>query len=58
MALYTMGDLHLSFSTGKPMDVFGEKWKDHPQKIVGKWAILQWNIHKFFLCYLVKCDKI
>ncbi len=33
MALYTIGDLHLSFSGDKPMDKFGEVWKDHPQKI-------------------------
>ena len=39
MALYTMGDLHLSFSTGKPMDVFGDRWKDHPQKIRDRWCL-------------------
>ena len=33
MALYTIGDLHLSFSVDKPMDRFGEVWKDHPQKL-------------------------
>jgi len=27
--LYTIGDLHLSFESGKPMDVFGDAWKDH-----------------------------
>lgn len=39
MALYTMADLHLSFSTEKPMDVFGDRWKDHPEKIVQRWAL-------------------
>lgn len=29
MALYAIGDLHLSFCNDKPMDVFGDKWKDH-----------------------------
>lgn len=29
MALFAMGDFHLSFSTDKPMDVFGREWKDH-----------------------------
>ncbi len=39
MALYTMADLHLSFSTGKPMDVFGDRWKDHPEKIAQRWPL-------------------
>ncbi len=33
MALYTIGDLHLSFTVNKPMDRFGEVWKDHPEKL-------------------------
>lgn len=39
MALYTMADLHLSFSTEKPMDVFGDRWKDHPEKIAQRWSL-------------------
>lgn len=33
MALYAMGDFHLSFSAGKSMDVFGSIWKNHEKKI-------------------------
>ena len=33
MALYAIGDPHLSFQANKPMDVFGEVWKDHPIKL-------------------------
>lgn len=33
MALYAMGDFHLSFSVDKPMDVFGRVWKNHEKKI-------------------------
>ena len=33
MALYTIGDLHLSFSSGKPMDVFGPRWENHAEKL-------------------------
>ncbi len=33
MALYTIGDLHLSIGRDKPMDVFGEVWKDHVEKL-------------------------
>lgn len=33
MGLYTIGDLHLSLSTNKPMDIFGEVWKNHTEKL-------------------------
>ena len=33
MALYAIGDLHLSLGSDKPMDVFGEAWKDHAEKL-------------------------
>ena len=32
MALYVIGDLHLSLSGEKPMDVFGEKWANHVER--------------------------
>ena len=38
MALYAIGDLHLSLGSDKPMDVFGEKWKDHAQKLKNAFA--------------------
>ena len=33
MSLFTIGDLHLSFTSNKPMDVFGPQWKNHPDKL-------------------------
>ena len=33
MALYTIGDLHLSFAKDKPMDVFGPNWLNHAEKL-------------------------
>ena len=33
MALYTIGDLHLSLSSDKPMDVFGEGWSNYVERI-------------------------
>ena len=33
MALYAIGDLHLSLGTDKPMDVFGGAWKNYLQKL-------------------------
>lgn len=33
MALYAIGDLHLSIGTGKSMEVFGPRWKDYMEKL-------------------------
>ena len=33
MALYAIGDLHLSFGTDKPMDIFGGKWDGYVEKL-------------------------
>lgn len=37
MSLYAIGDLHLSFTVDKPMDVFGREWKNHVKKIEKYW---------------------
>ena len=37
MSLYAIGDLHLSFTANKPMDIFGKEWKDHVKKIEKNW---------------------
>ena len=37
MAIYTISDLHLSLNSNKPMDVFGENWKNHCKKIKQDW---------------------
>ena len=33
MALYAIGDLHLSLARDKPMDIFGDNWAGHAEKI-------------------------
>lgn len=33
MALYTIGDLHLSLGTDKPMDIFGGAWVGYMEKL-------------------------
>ena len=33
MALYAIGDLHLSLGCDKPMDVFGGRWLDYVAKL-------------------------
>ncbi|QUH25785.1 metallophosphoesterase [Serpentinicella alkaliphila] len=40
MALYAIGDLHLSFSNNKPMDVFGQHWLNHYKKIEENWDMV------------------
>lgn len=37
MAVYVIGDLHLSFGTDKPMDIFGNNWENHAEKIKDNW---------------------
>ena len=33
MAVYAIGDLHLSFGADKPMDVFGGRWEGYVEKL-------------------------
>ncbi len=37
MAIYAIADLHLSFSNPKPMDIFGDNWVGHEEKIKKVW---------------------
>ena len=37
MSLYAIGDLHFSTSVNKPMDIFGDNWDDHQNKIINNW---------------------
>lgn len=37
MSIYAISDLHLSLSGVKPMDIFGEIWANHPQRIAENW---------------------
>lgn len=42
MKIYAISDLHLSLSSDKPMDVFGENWTGHFEKIKSDWrAVVQ-----------------
>ena len=41
LALYAIGDLHLSLKTNKPMDVFGGNWIDYTKKIKTGFNILK-----------------
>ena len=35
--IYVIGDLHLSLSTNKPMDIFGGNWDNYDEKIKQNW---------------------
>ena len=37
MAILAIADLHLSFNENKPMNIFGEKWQNHEEKIKQDW---------------------
>ena len=37
MSIYVIGDLHLSFEVDKPMDIFGNNWVNHAEKIMENW---------------------
>ena len=37
MSIYAIGDLHLSFVNPKPMNIFGNNWNNHEEKIKLDW---------------------
>ena len=37
MSIYAIGDLHLSFGTDKPMNVFGVNWENYEEKLKMYW---------------------
>ncbi|GIM29458.1 ser/threonine protein phosphatase [Clostridium polyendosporum] len=37
MALYAISDLHLALNVDKPMDIFGEHWYKHDEKVKENW---------------------
>lgn len=41
MSLYAIGDLHLSLSVNKPMDVFGPGWADHTARLYEAFSLLK-----------------
>ena len=40
MALYAIGDLHLSLMVNKPMDIFGAGWTNHVQRLEAAFSAL------------------
>lgn len=37
MAIYALADLHLSFNSDKPMEIFGDIWGNYTEKIYDNW---------------------
>ena len=57
MAIYTIGDLHLSFHENKPMSIFGDNWKGYEEKIKKDWIQNKRNrlgniARRFFMVHL------
>jgi predicted phosphohydrolase len=40
MSIYAIGDLHLSFSSEKPMDIYGGEWVNHTDKVKQNWEAM------------------
>ena len=39
MSIYVIADLHLSFAVNKPMNIFGDNWANHAEKIKKDWLL-------------------
>lgn len=37
MSIFVIADLHLSFKNPKPMNIFGDNWENHEEKIKQDW---------------------
>ena len=37
MRIFAIADLHFDFKKEKPMDVFGDNWENHEEKIIENW---------------------
>lgn len=38
MSIYAISDLHLSFGTNKPMNIFGQVWENYEEKVKENWV--------------------
>ncbi len=51
MHIFAIGDLHLSGNPpAKPMEIFGEHWRDHKNKITNKWISKITNEDYVIIC--------
>jgi len=40
MSIYAIADLHLSFSSEKPMDIYGGEWVNHTERVRRNWEAM------------------
>ncbi|MCX7715366.1 MAG: metallophosphoesterase [Clostridia bacterium] len=40
MSLYAISDLHLPLGVNKPMDIFGDSWRDYVERLEANWKML------------------
>lgn len=50
MKVYAIGDLHLGFNMNKPMDIFGERWENHVERLKKAWENQITNDDLVILC--------
>jgi predicted phosphohydrolase len=50
MPIYAISDLHLSLGKPKPMDVFGEIWREHDKRIAENWDTMVGEDDTVLIC--------
>ncbi|MEF9958979.1 MAG: metallophosphoesterase [Niameybacter sp.] len=40
MKIYAIGDLHLGLNMDKPMNIFGETWENHVERLAAQWRAI------------------
>ncbi len=50
MAIYAISDLHLSLTGAKPMDMFGDIWINHPERIAANWDAMVTEDDTVLIC--------
>lgn len=62
MKIFGISDLHLSFGSDKPMDIFGDHWKDHAGQIEESWreeiGEEDWVLMGGDLSWALKLDEV
>ena len=62
MKIFGISDLHLSFGSDKPMDIFGDQWKDHAGQIEENWRAVitdeDWVLMGGDLSWALKMDEV
>ena len=58
MAIYAIADLHLSLNHPKPMDIFGDNWENHADKIKEDKEVVYNSVSKVGWTYCYAKDNL